>query len=61
MLKVKFEEEKETAGTWRFKECDVGPLDTPIMKTVYLPKATLKQLGWTPNSGKKIVIGIEVK
>lgn len=60
-LKVKFEEDKETAGTWRFKECDIGPLDTPMLKTVYIPKSTLKLMGWEPNKGRKIIVGIELR
>lgn len=58
-LKVKFEEEKETKGTWRFKESGIGPVDTPIIGTLYVPKATLKTIGWT--SGKALVVSLEVK
>lgn len=58
-VKVKFEQEKETKGTWRFKEAGIGPVDTPMIGTLYVPKATLKQIGWEP--GKALVITLDVK
>lgn len=45
-IKVKFEEEKETMRTIRFKESNVVPGDVPIIGTLYVPKMTLKSIGW---------------
>lgn len=45
-IKVKFEEEKETMRTIRFKEANVVPGDVPIIGTLYVPKMTLKVIGW---------------
>ena len=45
---VKFEMEKDTKNTIRFKEVVPGPLDTPKVGTVYVPKATLKEIGYEP-------------
>ena len=58
MLKVKFEQEKETKGTWRFKEADVGPMDTPLIGTVYIPKPTLKAIGWSPDKALFVTLDI---
>lgn len=43
---VKFEMEKDTKNTIRFKEVVPGPLDTPKVGTIYVPKATLKEIGY---------------
>ena len=43
-LKVMFEMEKDTKNTIRFKEVVAGPLDTPKVGTIYVPKASLKVL-----------------
>lgn len=59
MLNVIFEMEKDTKNTIRFKEVVPGPLDTPKVGTVYIPKATLKEVGY--EVGKQLVIGISTK
>ena len=38
-MEIKFEMEKETKNTIRFKEVVGGPLDTPNIGTIYIPKA----------------------
>lgn len=43
---VSFEMEKDTKNTIRFKEIVPGPLDTPKVGTVYVPKITLKEIGY---------------
>lgn len=59
MLNVTFEMEKDTKNTIRFKEVVPGPLDTPKVGTIYVPKATLKEVGY--EVGKQLVIGISTK
>lgn len=44
---VRFELEKETKNTIRFKEVVADLLDTPKVGTIYVPKATLKEIGYT--------------
>lgn len=43
---VNFEMEKDTKNTIRFKEVVPGPLDTPKVGTIYVPKTTLKEIGY---------------
>ena len=47
---VNFEMEKETKNTIRFKEVVADLLDTPKVGTIYVPKATLKEIGYTQDS-----------
>lgn len=49
-ITVSFEAEKETKNTYKFKESVGGPLDTPKVGTIYVPKATLKEIGWMPGT-----------
>jgi hypothetical protein len=49
--------EKETPGTFRFKE-DVREGQKAIIGTIYVPKATLDLLGFT--SEKSIIVTVEV-
>ncbi len=46
-MKVTFEFERDTKNTIRFKEVLNGPLDTPKIGTLYVSKATLKEIGYT--------------
>lgn len=55
-MQVVFEIEKETKNTIKFKEVVGGPLDTPKVGTLYVPKATLKELGY--NTGSKLVVTV---
>lgn len=53
---VSFEMEKDTKNTIRFKEVVPGPLDAPKIGTVYVPKATLKEIGY--EVGKKLTMDL---
>lgn len=53
-LKVMFEMEKDTKNTIRFKEVVAGPLDTPKVGTIYVPKSSLKEIGY--EVGKQLVL-----
>lgn len=44
---VSFELEKETKNTIRFKEVVADMLDTPKVGVIYVPKATLKEIGYS--------------
>lgn len=55
---VKFDMEKETKNTIRFTEHVPGPLDTPKVGTVYVPKSTLKEIGYEP--GKQLIMELHI-
>lgn len=56
---VNFEMEKDTKNTIRFKEVVGGPLDTPKVGTIYVPKLTLKEIGY--EVGKQLTMELSVK
>ena len=56
---VSFEMEKDTKNTIRFKEVVNGPLDVPQLGTIYVPKTTLKEIGYEP--GKQLTVDLYVK
>lgn len=56
---VTFEMEKDTKNTIRFKESVPGPLDVPKVGTVYVPKTTLKEIGYEP--GQKLSMDLYTK
>lgn len=58
-LTVSFELEKVTKNTIRFKEAGVGPLDTPKIGTIYVPKTTLKDIGY--EEGKQLIVELTAK
>lgn len=58
-MEIRFEMEKETKNTIRFKEVVGGPLDTPNIGTIYIPKATLKQIGYEP--GTQLIVELKAK
>ena len=58
-MEIKFEMEKETKNTIRFKEVVGGPLDTPNIGTIYVPKATLKAISYEP--GTQLIVELKAK
>jgi len=56
-MRVSFEFEKETKNTIRFKEVLDGPLDVPNIGTLYVPKQTLKQIGY--KEGSKLIVELK--
>lgn len=56
---VTMSEEKQTKNTVRFAEKLESEYDAPVIGTLYVPKATLKQIGYTGNG--EIVLEISVK
>lgn len=55
MVEVKFEVEKETKNTYRFKEVEEGGYAK--VGTIYVPKVTLAQMGaFDPAKGIKVTI-----
>ena len=57
-MKVIFEVEKDTKSTIRFKEADIGPLDTPKVGTIYVPKASLKEIGYVEGQRLEITLAV---
>lgn len=58
-MQVVFSKEKATKNTIRFSENVPGELDTPKIGTIYVPKATLKAVGWT--DGKDLVLSVSAR
>ena len=58
-MKVKLQMEKATKNTIRFMEELDGPFDTPKIGTIYVPKATLKEINYT--EGKTLVVDISAE
>lgn len=58
-MNVTFEFEKDTKNTIRFKEHLEGPLDVAQIGTLYVPKATLKQLDY--KEGQQLVVSLAIK
>ena len=58
-MKVTFEFEKDTKNTIRFKEVLGGPLDVANIGTLYVPKMTLKAIGY--QEGQKLDVTIDVQ
>ncbi|MCC8047326.1 MAG: hypothetical protein LIP12_17870 [Clostridiales bacterium] len=56
-MNVTFETEKETRNTIRFTEVDRDALLMPKIGTIYVPKATLDEVGW--KSGMRLVVSLE--
>lgn len=56
---VTFEMEKDTKNTIRFREVVGGPLDTTKVGTIYVPKSTLKEIGY--EVGKKLTMDLYIK
>jgi len=46
--------EKATKNTIRFTEKLSSDLDVPTLGTIYVPKQTLKEIGWT--DGKSLTV-----
>lgn len=57
-MKASFIKEKETKNTIRFVE-DTKDQSEILLGTVYVPKSSLKEIGWT--DGKTLVIELSVK
>lgn len=58
-MKVTFEFEKDTKNTIRFKEVLNGPLDVANIGTLYVPKMTLKVIGY--KEGQKLEVTLDVQ
>ena len=56
---VTMAEEKQTKNTVRFAEKLESEYDAPVIGTLYVPKATLKQIGYKGEG--EIVLEIAVK
>lgn len=58
-MKVTFDIERMTKNTIRFSEVLTDALDVPKVGTIYVPKTTLKEIGYA--EGKQLVIDLAVK
>ena len=55
-MDVFFELEKVTKNTIGCAEVLNGPLDTPKVGTIYVPKTTLQQIGYTEGKQLKVTL-----
>jgi len=55
------EMEKSTKNTIKFAEVSCGKLTSPAIGTLYVPKATLKAIGWEEGNKITIDLGVEEK
>ena len=53
-LRIEFEVEKETPGTFKFAEVLANEFDAPKIGTLYVKKPTLKEIDY--QRGKKLVV-----
>lgn len=58
-MKITLKMEKATKNTIRFEEVLESELDAAKIGSIYIPKATLAEMGWT--EGKTLTIEMEVK
>lgn len=58
-MKITLKMEKATKNTIRFEEVLENELDVPKIGSIYIPKATLAELGWKED--KTLTIEMEVK
>lgn len=58
-MRVEFTQEKVTKNTIRFTEVLESELDVSQVGTIYVPKATLKAIGWS--DGKKLVMELSTE
>ena len=58
-MKITLKMEKPTKNTIRFEEVLESELEAPKLGSIYIPKATLAELGWKEN--KTLTIEMEVK
>ena len=54
-----FKMEKATKNTIRFEEVLASELDAPKLGSIYIPKATLGEIGWV--EGKELTITLDIK
>lgn len=58
-MRVTFKQEKITKNTIKFAEILENDLDAPKIGTLYVQKATLKEIGWTDGKQLTVEIGIQ--
>ena len=51
--------EKATKNTIRFEEVLASELDAPKLGSIYIPKATLGEIGWV--EGKELTVTLDIK
>lgn len=58
-MRVEFKMEKATKNTIRFEEILESELAAPKVGSVYIPKSTLGEIGWTED--KKLVLEVSTE
>ena len=60
-MKVTFKMEKATKNTIRFEEVLENELAAPKVGTLYVPKSTLGELGWSEGANLTVDISVAKK
>ena len=55
-VNVYLKKDRETKNTFRFEEVNNTGTDTPVIGTMYIPKATLKDLDWSGDTVLQVTI-----
>lgn len=58
-MKITLKMEKATKNTIRFEEVLESELDAPKIGSIYIPKATLAELGWKEDKTLTIEMGVK--
>ena len=60
-MEALFKMEKETKNMVRFYEVLESDYDTSVIGSIYIPKHTLKDIGWKEGDTLKIEVNVEGK
>ena len=58
-MMIMFEMEKATKNTIKFTEVLKDGLDSPKIGSLYVQKATLRELGWTEGKGLAVEVSVQ--
>lgn len=61
MCKVRMREERATKNTIKFEEIIEAGLKNPVVGTLYVPKGTLKVMGFEPGTGQVLTIDLGIE
>lgn len=57
MKTLRFKVHTEKKGSWRLEEV-VGALDEPVIRSLYVAKGALRELGWDPEKELEVTLTV---